>query len=188
MGGTSFITKTELKKERGWTDSLIQEFAQVPDKQYPNPHSKKAGNVCLYSLDRIITIEESAEFKAKNEMVSMRKASAAKAVLTKIEQLKSACAGYKPNLHKLEYEELKERAITHHIEHKSEKRKYFGTIEYSLNRIMTNYARHMLSDYEYQLKSIRGKVGKEESYHIIRDIINQAIKEAYPFLSDEILL
>ena len=194
MGGTIFITKTELKKERGWTDSLINEFVSVPDVHYPNPHSKKAGNICLYSIDRIIKIEENSEFRAKNDIISKRKVTAAKVVVTKREKLKQSAAGYKPILPILKYEELKEKAIAHYVMLNNERGKYYVSDELNsasddfLNRIISNYIRHMLSDYEYKLKSLKGKVGGDESYYIIRDKINQAIKEAYPFLSDEILL
>jgi hypothetical protein len=51
-----------------------------------------------------------------------------------------------------------------------------------LERIQVNYIRHELTDYDYELENIAGKVGVLEARDIIRDKILDAISDNYPYL------
>ena len=54
-----------------------------------------------------------------------------------------------------------------------------------LNRVIVNYLRHNLSNYDSKLDDIFGKVGKSEAYRIINTKIYAKIAEVYPVLKDE---
>lgn len=54
-----------------------------------------------------------------------------------------------------------------------------------LNRIIVNYLRHNLSDYDSKLGDIFGRVGTSEAYRIINEKIYSKIAEVYPELKDE---
>lgn len=51
---SQMIAKATLKKERGWTDSLIARFLGEPDKTRPNPHYRTNGApMRLFALKRV---------------------------------------------------------------------------------------------------------------------------------------
>jgi len=58
----TLLTKSELK-ERGWTDGAIKKYLGEPDKTSPNPYSKKASELKLFSRDRVEEIENSKEWQ-----------------------------------------------------------------------------------------------------------------------------
>jgi hypothetical protein len=66
-------SKAGLKKGRGWTESLINRFLPEPCEIKPNPYYDSAPPMLLYSLDRVLTIESSEEFKAEKEKADKRK-------------------------------------------------------------------------------------------------------------------
>jgi len=53
-----------------------------------------------------------------------------------------------------------------------------------LNRIAVNMLRHCFSNYEYELESLYGKVGKDDGYVQLKSRILEKIEEVYPYLSD----
>ena len=53
-----YYTKTELK-EQGWTDGAIKKFLGKPDRESPNPYSKKKPTVKLFDIDRVREVRES---------------------------------------------------------------------------------------------------------------------------------
>ena len=57
-----YITPTGLRGKRGWTDTMIKILLGTPDKTAQNPHYRRAPEMKLYLLDRVIEAEESDDF------------------------------------------------------------------------------------------------------------------------------
>jgi len=64
------IPQTRLKKDRGWTDSLIKRFAPEPDRVCRNP---SGGRMRLYNVARVVEIEQTELFKEMIGKVRRRK-------------------------------------------------------------------------------------------------------------------
>lgn len=54
-----------------------------------------------------------------------------------------------------------------------------------LNRITVNYLRHKLTNYDEKLNVLFGKVGKDEAYQLLNQMIYKKISEEYPGLATE---
>jgi len=68
----NFIVKSTVKS-RGWTDSAINRFLGEPDKERPNPYSKKMPSMKLFSEDRVIEAEKTPEFEKWSKQYEARK-------------------------------------------------------------------------------------------------------------------
>ena len=189
------ITKSNLKSERGWTDSLIREFLPNPDMIKQNPHYRSGSPMLLYKISNINEIENSVIFKSRLKIVKKRKVSAKKSIKTKIRKLKEYLDTIKINLPILEKEKLINRACSHY-NRMQENREMQGLKTCGLmasngsdtvfiDRITVNYIRHSLSKYEDYLDKTCGKVGFSEAYLEIRNKIFLKISELYPWLLKE---
>ncbi|GAA6620829.1 hypothetical protein [Scytonema sp. NUACC26] len=81
-----YITKTDLKVIRGWTDAAIKKFLGSEDKNSKNPVYRSASPVCLYLLERVLEAESSEEFEHWKKLSEKRKEAAKKAAQTRQER------------------------------------------------------------------------------------------------------
>ena len=84
-------TLTQLKNERGWTDTIVRKLLGAPDATRPNSHCGSAAPVRLYLQARVNAIEQSEEWAALAQKASARRAAAEKATQTKRESLLKYC-------------------------------------------------------------------------------------------------
>jgi hypothetical protein len=167
------ITKSRLKGERGWTDSLIWSFMPEPDATAPNPYWSLGWEMQLYDIDRVQAVEATEEFQAAKAEAAKRKTAARKAVGTKTSKLVERMGGLPIDLPKLSKEELVEK-----YRGKSPRRHY-------TDRLLVNYLRHSLSPYEDYLDQTHGQIGKDEAYVAIKRRVLDTIAEHYPWLAEE---
>ncbi len=73
------LSRTTLKEERGWTESLLKRFLPEADHLKVNPMFRSAAPMQLYVLPRIEEIEASADFRAAFEVASKRRPAAQQA-------------------------------------------------------------------------------------------------------------
>ena len=52
------------------------------------------------------------------------------------------------------------------------------------SRISTNYIRHECTNYDMVLGALDGKVGRSKAYEIIKEKVNQTIKNQHEWLND----
>ncbi|GAB1541269.1 hypothetical protein NUACC21_39400 [Scytonema sp. NUACC21] len=83
---TEYITKTDLKITRGWTDAAIKKFLGKEDKNTRNPLYRQAAPVCLYLLTRVLEAESSQEFEQWKILSSKRREAARKGAQTRLER------------------------------------------------------------------------------------------------------
>ena len=195
MSNQEFITKTDIKKQRGWTNKLLSLFLPEPDEIRDNPLYRSAPKMQLFDLNKIIGIEESQEFKLEKNIAEKRKLYAKKAIDTKLYQIKSFVDGIEINIPIYKRSKLIKLACKSYNDFQDQKCLEYSDINMEranknsdpafLNRICVNYLRHNACDYDNYLNNINGKVGKFNAYTKIRNKIFEDIAIKYPFLKDE---
>ena len=178
------VTSTTLK-DRGWTQQMIVKFMPNPDTTATNPHYKSGPPMRLYSVDRILKIEASDEWKKEAEKSAKRKLSAAKAIETKRKQLEAWTESLVFDVPIIDSSALRIAAINHFNSRSRSGIAILQSDDGFLDRICVNYLRHELSDYDGKLLETRKKIGQSDAYEIIRDKVLNAIADAYPYLASE---
>lgn len=191
---TPMITKSTLKM-RGWTDKLIAKYLSSADEVTRNPHYKNSAPMRLYALTRVEVLEEQEEVQIALEKVSnqreARSLGALKGIETKREKLLEWVGSLEISIPKYEIGQLLRKAVQHYNWFHSESR----TIKHATNkdsseflaRITNNFLRHECTSYEQELDKLFGKVGCEDAYQELREKINKAIDQTYPFFESRIL-
>ena len=187
----NLITKSKLI-ERGWTESLITKFLPNPDQIKLNPHYKKAAPMKLFLLDRIQIIENTDQFKIAKENSAARKTAAKKAVSTKTAKIMNYVElNVDIVVPKIEKNKLISLACNSFNDWQFNKNNSDGILatpksdELFLQRICVNFIRHEMTDYEFHLGEVFGKVGTANAYFAIREKIFTAIAKEYPWLKSE---
>jgi hypothetical protein len=181
-----YVSKTGLKY-RGWSEKAIEQFLHKPDKTAPNPHGRRAAWIKLYSLNRVLIVEQSERYKNFVLVNQSKRLSAKKAVETKRQNLLEYVESCKIHVVRRPIERVTKEAIEAYNWHKFEVSHgwdYTPASESSnrdfLDRITVNYLRHQMSSYEEKLFAIYGKVGTSEAYKILVQRIYFEISKAYP--------
>lgn len=179
-----------MLKSRGWTDKLINLFLPLPDKTLQNPNYRRAPDMRLYFIEKVLEIESSEEFIIQKEITELRKNSAKKAVKTKTDKIIEAANQFTVVLEPIELDKIYDLAIQSYNDFNLCKGNYdsWASIDSDkefLNRITVNYLRHNSTPYENRLDDNFGLVGKREAYIIIKNKVLLAIANTYPELKQE---
>jgi hypothetical protein len=179
MNQKKYYRSSELK-QRGWTEGLIKKFLPKPDETKTNPVIKSAAPMKLYKIKRVERIEKSEKFIKEMESISMRKAAARKAVETKTAKTIEWANSVKFSVPKFNKDKLLKKAIYHYEQFHDT---CVGSIDDEFAaRISTNYIRHECTNYERVLGALGGKVGRAKAYEIIKEKVNQTIKNQHEWL------
>jgi hypothetical protein len=165
-----YITLNKLL-ERGWTASLIQETNLKPVKYIENTNGEK--NVYLYSMWRVTFIEKTYSFKKlklQQQSSTWVKYENEKARL--ITRMKKVHISIK---HIGNNQLTKEVIEWHNLNNKTSKINEHS----NLNNKKINHIRHYYTNYEDILKKIRGKPGNYDAATILKERVNERIKEVY---------
>lgn len=189
-----YFTKTDLK-EMEWTESLIQKYLPEPDLLKTNPHYASGPKMKLYDVIRVAAIEIRGDFKNDFERSQKRRESAYKAVQTKFKNTMDYLENVKWQIRKKPYKRVVNEAIRSYNRWKDRqailREDFFDSSQVAdedsdpefLKRITRNYVRHELTNYDEVLGELRGRVGMEEAYEIIKNSkIEELIVENYPEL------
>ncbi|MDD2741263.1 MAG: hypothetical protein PHV02_03260 [Rhodocyclaceae bacterium] len=179
------LTQTAILERTGWTKTLLLKLLGEPDLR-KKIHGRTQ-LACLYREVRVLEAEGSAAFAAAQDGIQKRKAAGKKAVETKIEKLMLAVAEMRVTVQHVGIDKVRRDAIRSYNDWhwdscmpaslKSEPE--------FLDRITVNYIRHELTDYDYALEEVAGKVGVQIAIDTIRDKIYASIANAYPVLAQE---
>lgn len=180
MKKINFICVSELK-QRGWTDGLIKKFLPKPDETKTNPVIKCAAPMKLYQIKRVERIEKSEKFIKEMEAISIRKSAAKKAVETKTAKTVKWANSVNFNVPTFSKDELEHNAV-YQYEQYNDTKVYDRDDEDFINRICTNYIRHECTTYDRVLHSLYGLVGRNKAYEIIKEKVNQEIKQKHKWL------
>lgn len=197
----SFLTKSEVKRKRSWTDAHIKRFMPAPDKTKRNPHYSGAARVCLYSVARVNEIEATSDFKKAMNLTAKRRHAMKTAIdnnerkpspamIERQETLEWAYNLKCPQLPPISEEQLRKRAIKHY---NYRNRFILGSDALAtendsaefLARITVNYVRHQMTWYDTKLLSCEYRVGGKNASIILRSTILLGIAQQYPHLAEE---
>jgi len=184
-----YFNKTQLK-ERNWTDTAINKFLLFPDGEKINPVCRSAPKMKLYLQDRVFRIENSEDFRRWLNKSFDRKKSAQKAVLSKKESLIQQVNNWTIDVSEHSYVDILKLTVDNYNEFKTSIEDYesIATINSDkmfLNRIVVNFLRHQLTEYDNRLHEIAGKTGIRKAYLILNRKIYDKIAEIYPEYKEE---
>ncbi|MFB5652819.1 hypothetical protein ACE5IS_19435 [Leptospira wolffii] len=182
-----YLSISKIKERSGWSPAARKKFLGEPDKEYPNPHGLSSAPVKLFSIKRIEEIESSelfVEFARKNKK---RILGAIKAVEKKKEILRKKIQETEFKIEALPIRELFKRAFYHYNHYQtflgSERQVSVSSDKSLKKRLILNYVRHRLTNYDDVLLELRRKVGKERAYSELRNKLDQVILETYSWLA-----
>jgi hypothetical protein len=185
----NYVTLTDLKSKRGWTQTLVMKFAPEPDLTRTNPHYHSGPRMRLYRLRRIEEIEASAAFVAAQSANARRRTGAKQGIQTKLAKLEAYLKTLRVSVPRLAEERLIRRACESYNSWNADRIDTLVATPQSepefLNRLVVNFLRHELSTYDEELERIAGKVGAANGYFELNHLIYAAIKGAYPSLVEE---
>lgn len=193
-------TKTQLKRDREWTDAAISKFLGEPDGYTDNPYSSRT-QIHLYDAERVHEVEGTSEFAEWREKSRARRAGARKAVETKraktMAVVKQRLGKVRLRKHAvgLSQEKLRERAVAHYND-MQESRAYEydyvfdpvdvqGAPDEFYARIEVNYLRHQGTKYDTELDNYIGATGVRDAVDMVREHVYGLIASEYPHLNNE---
>lgn len=193
-------TKTQLKRDREWTDAAITKFLGEPDGYADNPYSSRT-QIHLYDAERVYAVEGTREFAEWREKSRARRAGARKAVETKraktMAVVKQRLGKVRLRKHAvgLTEEKLRERAVSHYND-MQESRAYEydydfdpvgveGAPDEFYARIEVNYLRHQGTKYDTELDNYIGATGVRDAVDMVREHVYALIAAEYPHLKGE---
>lgn len=183
------ITFSNLISERGWTKGLIGKILGKEDISKRNPRYKNASPMKLYNLGRVIAAEQSELYLQEIEKIARKRESAQKANDIKLAKTIAIIDGANIKVRVLDRENVVTQACIHYNDKDRDNPDCECASKHSdpifLNRICVNYLRHELTTYDDIIDSIKGHVGKDKAYALLKAKVLDVIAAAYPWLSDE---
>lgn len=186
------VTKSQIK-ERGWTDGAIKTFLGDPDTLKTNPRYRSGPPMQLYTLTRVVEAEALPAFHEWYSKHQAKRANlsrgAKQAAQRKREQLLTFIRQLNIHIpHLGNQQAVYRKAVQHYNALWASRGDYekHASVDDSpdfLNRIARNMLRHAFSSYEDEIDNLFGQVGREEGYLLLRERVDQAISEKYPFLA-----
>lgn len=178
-------TKSTLL-ERGWTQKSIKELLPPPDL-VDNPHYKCASPMNLWDSKIVKQKERTKKFKEYAEKKAKRQKASIKAVKTKRANTMSLLPTLDLEVERIDIAELQKRTIDsknswYYYTGQFDKLIFMPVDDETMLRWELNYIRHNLSNYDYEIQSLYGLVGKDEVYHKYRKELMNKIFEVYPEL------
>jgi hypothetical protein len=167
---------------------MICDFLGKADRTRPNLYSGKA-LIRLWSLRRIEEVAASPGFIERQAAGKRRSAASASAADRKRQRLLERIHQVPMSVPLMNRDKVIPRACEHYNERAAWRDEEWTASsdadEEFLYRITVNYLRHELTEYEAELDSLHGLVGRPEASRLIRKRILDAIAEAYPWLAGE---
>jgi hypothetical protein len=168
---------------------MIRDLLGDADQTRPNPYSRKAAPMRLWSLRRVEEAEASQGFAERQAAGKRRSAASSSVADRKREELLDQIYQVPVSVPVMNRDKVIRRACEHYNDRAAWRDEEWTASpdadEEFLHRITVNYLRHELTGYEAVLGSLRGLIGRAEASQLIRGRILGAIAEAYPWLAGE---
>lgn len=180
----NYMTYSELEKK--WTATLISTHLGKPDKLAPNPYNSKWASMRLYLVERVRQVEDTQEFREDAAKAQKRRLGSLRGVATK--KARSAQqAGQElvvTGLDQITEAQLITQACAHYnslwlmeIKEGAKAKATRASSRMFLARIIVNYVRHELSNYDDILDKLEGMTGKYEAQAIMRELVLSRLEE-----------
>lgn len=177
------ITQTEVLS-MGWTKSMIQKFLPEPILN-TNPRFSSAAPMKLWDKETVLKTMQTGEFQIALEKAKKRS------------RTSSSIADKKRKELFLEVDKITKRMqikrisdnvlLTLAIDSKRDWEYEKGNFNFEVpddpaivDRWVVNYIRHNLVNYDDTLEQIKGKVGKDEAYRLLKTNVLKKIAVVYP--------
>lgn len=192
-----YITLSRVKSEYKFSDKMITELLPEPVLR-PNPNYRSAAPMKLFPLSAVESAVKTDKYVEMSKSRQNRIKGAKKAVETKLNHTKQHVDLMITKIHVIIISEDKLHDRT--LSSKSEWYDYVnmcrGNYNYidtdlsnvdtqTLRRWEVNYVRHELTEYDFDLYELSGKVGCSTEYIRYRNAVLDKIAEAYPYLRGE---
>lgn len=188
-----YITASGLCGKRGWSQALIERFLGAPDKTAPNRHYRSGPPARLYSLDRVLAVEATEAFAAAMARRRVREQIGKAVAFGRRRDLLNAVAAMEVTVVAVRMDELLKDAIDSYNlwqeergfnrdDYDSREAAHVHSDPLFLERIQVNYIRHQLTQYDYVLERVAGKIGHDDAVQAIRRRVYEAIASTYPYL------
>ncbi|MBE6892347.1 MAG: hypothetical protein E7481_10120 [Ruminococcaceae bacterium] len=180
------ICKTTIRKDYGWTETLIEKFLPEPMLK-PNYHGHSSPPMKLYYEDEVQKIMNTEEFKAELEKVNKRRAAVQKGIDRKTAK---ALEEITPLLETITVKVIPEKKVVtwaiwaqgwgwYDVDEDFCRTKNPEVIA----RWAVSYIRKNLIDYDQRLKELRYET--DETNRVVEKEIYERIAAAYPAYADE---
>ena len=182
---------TKQLKERGWTDGLIRKYLSEPCGRGPNPYYKSAPPMKLWATSRVVEAEQTVaanDLEEAKRKKPKRSEAGMKSAETKRERVENGIEEIDVTVPELSRDKVIQKACDYYNELTKESGSLLATPDSEpdfLSRICVNYLRHATTDYDEQLDSLSGRVGKDDARIRLRERIFDAISEQYDWLREE---
>ena len=192
-----YITLSRVKSEYNFSDKMITELLPEPILK-PNPNYRCAAPMKLFPLSAVESAIRTDKYAEMSKSRQNRIKGAKKAVETKLNHTKQHVDLMITKIQVVIINEDKLRNRT--LSSKSEWYDYVnmcrGDYRYidnnlsnvdtqTLRRWEVNYVRHELTEYDFDLYELSGRVGCSTEYIRYRNAVLDKIAEAYPYLKGE---
>ncbi len=197
MEEPDYLTKTAIKKDRGWTEGAILKFLGAPDKLGSNPYSSKHPSH-LYLKSRVEDEEKTNRFAEWKKKSATRRNAARKAANTRKEKTLARVRSrlgeiqLHPQAQGLSKKRLRKLAVASYEDIEMERCGYGipRTVEKDapasfIHRIEVNFLRHEATMYDAELEEYAGSTGVREAVDAVRERVYEVIAEEYPHLKKE---
>lgn len=174
--------------ERGWTKTMVEKMNLQVVKTVPNPHHKSAPPMKLYDLKTVKRKEKNKTFQLLAEKANKRKMSAKKAVETKMNKMNEYLLNLKIKIPNTNKENILLQSVRQHNQIQDHYQNYDSCInEKDIEnvdtkrqiRIVANYIRHQMTDYEEILYDNTGKTGIHHAHDFLKEKITNMVIEKY---------
>lgn len=179
------ICKTTIRKDYGWTETLIEKFLPEPMLK-PNYHGHSSPPMKLYYEDEVQKIMNTEEFKAELEKVNKRRAAVQKGIDRKTAK---ALEEITPLLETITVKVIPEKKVVAQAICEQECNFNFNEEFHRpknpkvIARWAVSYIRKNLVDYDQRLRELRYLT--DETNRTVEEAIYEKIAAAYPTYAEE---
>lgn len=179
----------------GWTKSMIDKLLPEPEL-VPNPHYRSAGSpMKLWHESAVLAAMETPEYAAAKAKYDKRKASAQKAVATKVERILTKQQELAEHITVKVIDDANLRNLTLDWHWDRELRRADRDVDYipeldhvdesTMERWIVNHIRHNLTLYDNALIEFEGKTGGHIAALDMKLAVLDKIAAAYPRYAEE---
>ncbi|MEY9990544.1 hypothetical protein ABIE67_002576 [Streptomyces sp. V4I8] len=183
-------------RARGWTPGMMRQLLGEPDLLRTNPHFRAAPQTRLYSIERVVAVERSEEFRAASAAAARRPAAARAAALHRRREVLLRIAAEPIEVPRLAPDRLAALAVEHRNRLEEERTSWRwghvpdpatvdGADPHALARWKVDYLRHRLTRYDKILDELYGRTGRAAAEELLRHRFYAAIAKAHPALARE---
>lgn len=183
---SQLLNLAELRK-RGWTPAMVRRLLGTEDTQWRNPFYRNAAPQRLYGRERVLAVECSSEFGEARAKSAVRAERSRCIAERKKADLLQEISRLKVEVTRVPGKKLRQWSIEHYRDRQADRGHYGASLPDGemLDRLTVNFIRHELTQYDWHLAELFGRIGKEAGVFAVREKVYAAIAAAYPHLAAE---